>query len=45
MSLIGSTSFGFVQNTIQDFSEHRIELLVAWPQKLCASLTDRASGK
>ena len=29
MSLIGSTSFNFAQNTIHDFSKYRIELIVA----------------
>ena len=30
MSLIGSTSFGFAQNTMHDFSKYRIELIVAF---------------
>ena len=29
MSLIGSTSFGFAQNTIHDFSKYSIKLIVA----------------
>ena len=29
MSLIGSTSFGFAQNTIRDFQKYGIELIVA----------------
>ena len=28
ISLIGSTSFGFAQNTIHDFQKNRIELIV-----------------
>ena len=31
ISLIGSTSFGFAQNTIHDFQKYRIELIVALP--------------
>ena len=35
MSLIRSTSFGFAQNTIHDFSKYRIELIVALSYDKC----------